>query len=164
MKAKLQKGFTLIELMIVVAIISILALVALPAYQNYVLKSKLTEATAMLDADKTAVAVAYQANNNQFPLTANPPFSTTVPLNAKIVSAITYTSTSAGPATIVLTLGGTPATATGNGAIDGKFMGFSGAGQTDGTVIWTCQTFTSTAGAGSGQTAMYPYLPSQCNN
>ena len=55
----LQKGFTLIELMIVVAIIGILAAIAVPAYQDYTIKSKISEAAAMSSAAKTAVDVAY---------------------------------------------------------------------------------------------------------
>jgi type IV pilus assembly protein PilA len=55
----LQKGFTLIELMIVVAIIGILAAIAVPAYQDYTIKSKVSEAASLASAVKTAVEVAF---------------------------------------------------------------------------------------------------------
>jgi type IV pilus assembly protein PilA len=55
MKRSMQKGFTLIELMIVVAIIGILAAVALPAYQDYTTRAKVTEGISLASAAKTAV-------------------------------------------------------------------------------------------------------------
>ena len=60
---KTQQGFTLIELMIVVAIIGILAAIAIPAYQDYVKKAKFAEVISMSDAYQLAVALCYQENN-----------------------------------------------------------------------------------------------------
>ncbi|HEY3784457.1 MAG TPA: pilin [Steroidobacteraceae bacterium] len=62
----LQKGFTLIELMIVVAIIGILAAIAIPAYQNYTVRAQVTEGLSLADGWKTGVAEFY-AQNGTFP-------------------------------------------------------------------------------------------------
>ncbi|WP_448509869.1 pilin [Immundisolibacter sp.] len=88
---KLQQGFTLIELMIVVAIIGILAALAVPAYQDYTIRSKVSEAASLAAAARTAVDVAFSETGS---LSGVPASHTSLGLNpagsytAKYVSSV----------------------------------------------------------------------------
>ncbi|HDZ8836592.1 pilin [Aeromonas veronii] len=118
---KKQSGFTLIELMIVVAIVAILAAIALPAYQNYVRKAKGTELSAAMGAMKTAIEVCvatdkYGANCTLPSFTATEYVST--------VSASTFTS-----AAVTIT-------ATATAELNGETCNLSSSAITNGQIVW----------------------------
>ena len=88
----IHKGFTLIELMIVVAIIGILAAIALPAYQDYTIRSKVTEGLSLVAAAKTAVAETY-ASNGAYPAdNAGAGLSAATAIKGKYVTSVTVTN------------------------------------------------------------------------
>ena len=139
---QLQKGFTLIELMIVVAIIGILAAVAIPAYQDYIARSQVSEAVSLLGAAKTPIA-EYISDKGVMPAITDA-VSTTA---GKYTDAIALT----GDGTAI-TLTATMRTQGVNAAITAGTVEMR---STDGTKTWNC-----TAGGTNGLGAKY--LPGAC--
>jgi len=149
MKSKLQQGFTLIELMIVVAIIGILAAVALPAYQDYTTRAKVSEVILAADPAKVAVSEYYQANG-------------AMPATSSMVAGTDFTSTASKYVNdVAYALSGTlgkvtvTTTTTGDTNIASKTLTLTGTGGTGGVVTWACS-----AGATNPITAKY--LPASC--
>lgn len=172
MKRSIQKGFTLIELMIVVAIIGILAAVALPAYQDYTVRAKVTEGLSLAGAAKTVTSEMWQTDGSLVNLT-----QAIAPAGGTCAAGITYCfNTSKNVASVAIT----PAngeilitydvTPTGipqlTGApllvlvptIGGAVLAAGAAGSMD----WHCKSAGSTFVPGTAGTVLSRYSPAQC--
>jgi type IV pilus assembly protein PilA len=140
---RIQKGFTLIELMIVVAIIGILAAVALPAYQDYTVRAKVSELILAAGAQKTSIAEFAQTSNT---LTSSGVGLTFAPLSGKLAAGSNVTAS--GTITVV---GANTPTSVGT-ALTIMLRPSLAA---DGKVIWACS---------AGATGQFKFVPAECRN
>ena len=164
MMRRAQAGFTLIELMIVVAIIGILAAVALPAYQDYTVRAKVTEGLSLAGSAKAAVS-ENAANGAPFASGWVPPAATKNVASVAITQAtgqivITYDGAIDGGKTLILTpLDGSRATGV---ALAGTAT--ASTIPTAGSVTWVCAAAASAvtnAAVGKG-TINAKYVPAEC--
>ncbi|MDA8961914.1 pilin [Congregibacter sp.] len=140
-----QQGFTLIELMIVIAIVGILAAIALPAYQDYTVRAKMSEPLAMLAEAKTSIA-EYYVNFNAFPGDQASSGVVLTRTESQIVDTITYDSSGTITALIA-------SNAPGMAGAAGQSFLLSPTTNANGSLSWTCRPAT-------GMPAKY--LPSTC--
>ena len=166
---KMQKGFTLIELMIVVAIIGILAAIAIPAYQDYTIRAKVTEGLNLADSAKTAVAESFQSGGTTGLLAAANSWNTSF-AKTKYVSNI-QVGTGTGIITISYDAGAIPQVGTNNTLVLTPFIAgaqLASAGTVSGNIDWACASAAaSTAaaqnmGAATLGTLLTKYVPTNC--
>ena len=144
----LQKGFTLIELMIVVAIIGILAAIALPAYQDYMVRAKVSEGVLAASSARTAVAETFSQKNRMDLSNDSMGVQTQ---DSRYVASVVYSGTSATQGDVTVTLKPNNEL----GAASSTTLILRGAGNTTtGTIAWTCGKGTINA----------KYLPSSCKD
>jgi type IV pilus assembly protein PilA len=148
MMKKVQQGFTLIELMIVVAIIGILAAIAIPAYQDYTVRAKLSEAVGALAAAKTSVSEYYISVGEMPQNQGESGVSSGQVADGSVVTGLTYTRVNTGESTVAATL----AAANLQGASGTSFL-MRGQGTCNG-VQWDCES----------NTTPEKYLPANCRN
>jgi type IV pilus assembly protein PilA len=157
---KVQRGFTLIELMIVVAIIGILAAIAIPAYQDYTVRAKVSEGVVLASAARTSVT-EFRISNNRWP-------------SNNATSGLASTIASKYVKSLLATCDGDCETGKGalvtivynkaSGAGDGSTLIFGGT-FTNNVVDWSCSgkyTDSSATAFGSQPSVLAKYRPANC--
>ncbi len=145
MMQRVQSGFTLIELMIVVAIIGILAAVAIPAYQDYTQRAQVSEAFTMVDGMKTAIA-EFSQSNGAFPAADDITAGVGAPVTGKYGAAATTANTGV----IIVTMAAAGVVGADIATKTITFTPPTLAGLT-GAFLWTCTS-----------TAKQKFLPKTC--
>jgi len=166
-----QKGFTLIELMIVIAIIGILAAIAIPAYQNYVIRAQATEGSSIIGSLETAFEECYANTGSASSCETNPDVG--IPTSKTIAGTYVQSAklTGAGQITVMYNTNA-------NANIAGKTVVWTAYKSPDGNITWLCNNGTATthaiathlaqlngngAAATNGSVPLGAYLPSICD-
>ena len=167
-----QKGFTLIELMIVVAIIGILAAIAIPAYQDYTVRSKVTEGLNLASSAKVAVGEGFQANDMAGVATGGAAWNGAF-VATKYVSNVAIKATppagAAGDGVITITYGANTPQISGKTVVLTPFINTVQLATTQsGNIDWACASTSVNTAKGRGITdgnlgTIDPrYVPTEC--
>lgn len=159
---KNEWGFTLIELMIVIAIIGVLAAIAIPQYQDYVTRAKVSEGLTLAGEAKTAVAATFQANGQLPTVGTNASYGLPA---APSISGTYVASVSVAPVTgkIFITYRNV-----GTGVSAGEQLTLTPATSPQAAIAWACGYASVTVygrtigGSASGTTVPPKYLPATC--